>query len=298
MSESEARLSVVVASQGPARHVERCLAELDRQRPDGIAEIILVTNAPDASQDALRRAFPSVDIVCCPDAELVPHLWGAGVLRGREGLVALTTSEMVPATGWATALLAHHREHAWAGVGGAILPAPGLGPVDAAIYWLRYHRFADEPADGPVSDIAGDNACYRRSALAPYLDRIARDGFWEYELNQTLLAAGQRLCLAPEAAVRYVGGESFGVFARQRLTHGQRFGRERVAHATRLRRWLLLATWPLTPAVLLARVLRGAAAARSLRPLVPAMPALLTLIGCWSVGELFGYVHGASVVRP
>jgi hypothetical protein len=292
------RISVVVASQSALTQISRCLEALEAQRHEGIGQIILVTSSGDHLADAVRESFPSVEVVQRPAHALVPELWGEGFTRSQEAVIALTTADMLPAAGWAAALLRRYEREPWAAVGGVILPSPDLGPLAAAIYWLRYHRFASPPA-GAVHDIAGDNGSYYREALSPYFERIARDGFWENELNQDLVAAGKRLCLETEAAVHYQG-ESFTAFARQRLTHGRRFGSQRFERTSGVRRWLLLAAWPLTPAAMLVRILRGALAARALPGLVPSLPALLGLIACWSTGELLGYLSSAAhaVRRP
>ncbi|HEX8968677.1 MAG TPA: glycosyltransferase [Chloroflexota bacterium] len=293
-----ARLSVVVASHSSATQVRRCLDSLLAQRRDGVSEIILVTAGSDDVASSVRRLYPAIQVVQRSCQALTPEMWGEGVRRGHEAIIALTTAEMLPEPGWARALLDRFEREPWAAVGGVIVPSVDLGPVDAAIFWLRYHRFASIPRAGAVRDIAGDNGSYRLEALQPHLERITRDGFWENELNQDLVASGNRLCLEPRAVVRYRGGESFGLFARQRLAHGRRFGIERFDRRHGARRWFLLAAWPLTPAALLMRVLRGAVAARALPGLLPGLPVLLALIGCWSAGELLGYLaaarHGAG----
>jgi len=291
------RLSVVVASHSAPAQVMRCLESLQAQRQDGIGEIILVTADGRPVADIVRQRFPSIDVVLRPRQALTPELWGEGVLRSREAVIALTTADMVPEPGWARALLTRYEREPWAAVGGVILPTPDLRPLDAAIYWLRYHRFGPRMPAGAVRDIAGDNGSYRRDAVGPYLDRIARDGFWENELNQDLVAAGRALCLEPAAVVRYQGGESFGLFARQRLVHGRRFGIERFERTSGLRRWLLLLAWPLTPAALLTRVVRGALAAQAVGSVIPALVPLTGLVACWSSGELLGYLAAAAHVR-
>jgi hypothetical protein len=287
------RLSVVVAAHSAPAQIGRCLESLEAQRQDGIGEIVVVTAGGADFADDVRRRFPSVDVVPRQPQALTPELWGEGVRHSREAVIALTTTDMLAEPGWARALLTQYEHEAWSAVGGVILPMPGLGPLDAAIYWLRYYRFGPRVAGGAVHDIAGDNGSYRRDALGPYLERISRDGFWENELNQDLVAAGATLLLEPTAVMRYAG-ESFGLFARQRLVHGRRFGIERFERTTGLRRWLLLLAWPLTPAALLSRVVRGVLAAGAFSSLIPALLPLVGLVACWSSGELLGYLAAAA----
>jgi hypothetical protein len=288
------RLSVVIASQSSsATALVECVRSFDEQRGDLIGQIIVATSGDHHLSDQLQEACPSVEIVHRPGQALVPELWAAGVAHSREGVVALSTAEMRAEPGWAAAMLARYGRESWAAVGGPILPAQHLTPLDTAIYWLRYHRFARLDPAHAVSDIAGDNASYRREALSPHFDTIVCNGFWENELNRDLVAAGAQLCLDPTAKVSYAGGESFAVFARQRLAHGRRFGIERFRYASVLRRVLLLAIWPATPLALVARILRAAVTSTSPMHLATALPPLCALVACWSAGELLGYLAAA-----
>ncbi len=287
-----ARLSVVVAAQDARATIGRCLQELEHQRPDGVAQLIVVANSSDGTADYVRQHFARVEVVEHRGWALVPELWGDGILRSREEIVALTTAQMVPDAGWARALLREHAGHSWAGVGGPILPAPGLGMLDQAVYWLRYSRYAARQPAGVVHDIAGDNASYRRALLLELSERIRREGFWEHEVHALLRQRGARLSCTPHAVMRYHGGTRFRHFARQRLSHGRRFGAQRIAHLGGIRRLLMPVVWPLTPAVFLARIWRDALRAGGSASLLKAMPVLLCLLICWSAGELLGYLSG------
>lgn len=287
-----ARLSVVVASHNALSTIPRCLQALEDQRSEGIAQIILVDNSTDDTAGYVRQRFPTVEVLSQPGRALIPELWGAGILRSREQVVALTTAQLVPDPGWACALLQAYAGQRWAGVGGIILPAPGLGLVDRAVYWLRYSRFATPTTTttGSVNDIPGDNASYRREELLTFAERIQRDGFWENEVHLLLHRSGALLFATPDAIVRYQGGTPFGYFAHQRIVHGQRFGARRVAGRSMAYRLLFVAAWPLTPIVFLARIWREAHGAGGGRSLISALPVLLCLLMCWSVGELLGYL--------
>lgn len=290
---TERRLSVVVASHNARATVGRCLESLENQRPSGIRQIILVDKSSDGTAEWVRQHFPSIEVLQKTGDVLVPELWAEGVMRSREPIVALTTANMAAEPNWASAILDCYARGEWAGVGGVILPAAGLNPLDAAIYWLRYHRYAGSPEATVVSDIPGDNGSYRCSRLDSYRERIQRDGFWEYEINQSLIKGGARLFSTPGAVVRYIGGESFLDFARQRLMHGCRFGAKRVEHLHGPRRWMLLIAWPLTPFAFLARIVRGAVQAGGAMSLLKSSPPLVVLLMCWSIGEFYGYLVGA-----
>jgi glycosyltransferase involved in cell wall biosynthesis len=287
-----ATLSVVVAAQNARECVAECLNVLEHQRPDGIAQIILVDNSTDGTASYVRQHFPAVHVVRRAGEALIPELWGEGILRSTAEIVGLTTGDMVPDAGWARALLRAYRDESWAGVGGIVLPAVGLGMVDRAVYWLRYSPYAAWRGAGPVDDIPGDNGSYRRAALCPFAQLVRREGFWETEVDALLRAQGAQLLLDSAVLVRYQGGTRFGDFARRRLIHGRRFGAQRISRLRGSQRLLLLAAWPLTPVAFLARIARNARAARGTGSLLGSMPALLPLLLCWSVGELTGYVSG------
>jgi glycosyltransferase involved in cell wall biosynthesis len=290
-------VSVVVAAQNARSTVVRCLAALEQQRRDGVGEIILVDNSSDGTADLVRQGFPAVEVIRQAGRALVPELWAVGILQGRGHIVALTTAEMVPEPGWARALLAAHATGLWAGVGGPILAAQELGRLDRAVYWLRYSGYAMPRPSAVVPDIAGDNASYPQQWLLSLRGRIGCQGFWDNEIHRLFRRCGGRLLYAPDAVVRYHGGIRFGPFARQRLVHGRRFGAHRVAGLRGTRRLLVIAVWPLTPLTFLARICRNALRAGDAASLTGALPGLLFLLGCWSTGELLGYLWGPAEDR-
>src|SRR5438876_69187 len=116
------RLSVVIAAQNARTTVGRCLESVEAQRGCGIQQIILVDNSTDGTADFVRQRFPAVKVIEKTGSALVPELWGEGVLMSRAEIVALTTANMAPEAGWATALLDVYARDEWAGVGGVVLP--------------------------------------------------------------------------------------------------------------------------------------------------------------------------------
>ncbi len=286
-------LVVVVASQNAVGTVASCLEALEAQRAAGVTRIVVVDNSVDGTAELVRRRFPGVILIEQSGQALVPQLWGVGVLGCQEDIVALTTAEMRPAEQWARELLQAYARGQWAGVGGSILPSPGLSAKHQAVYWLRYSRHVRQPAASPVRDIAADNGSYRRASLTPYEDFIRREGYWEHEINQQLSRHGERLYFIPSALMYYLGGTRLADFAAQRLAHGRRFGLQRQAGRPRLWRWLMVAAWPLATSAFLARIVANALRAGGGRSLARSLPVLVYLLGCWSVGELQGTVAAA-----
>ncbi|MGH2460601.1 MAG: glycosyltransferase [Chloroflexota bacterium] len=292
MTPDSLTLSVVVAARNGRATVEQCLQALEAQRPDGIAEIILVDNSSDGTASVVRERFPEVELVRVAGSALVPRLWAEGALRARQPIVALTTAQMAVQPGWARALIQHHQARDGAGVGGPILPAPGLRLADQAVYWLRFAHWGERNLHGPSRELAGDNASYRRARILDFGEAIRRDGFWETEFHAWLRRSGERLDVASDASVHFLGQVSIRELASQRLIHGRRFGAGRVASRSFARRMLFVLAWPLTPAVFLARLFARARRLGGATSFVRSSPWLLYLLAWWSTGELLGYLTG------
>ncbi len=285
-------LSVVVAARNGRATVEPCLRALEEQRKDGIVEIIVVDHSTDGTASIVRERFPEVEIVERADSALVPELWAEGVLRARQSIVALTTTQMAVSPGWARTLIRLHQTHPWGGVGGPIFQARGLRLADQAVYWLRFGQWGGANCQGVVHDLPGDNVSYQRARILDFDETIRRDGFWENEIHAVLRQSGARFYAESEASARFLGHTSIRELASQRLVHGRRFGARRVASASFVRRSLFVLAWPLTPAVFLARLFARARRAGGTLSFVRSLPWLLYLLAWWSSGELLGYLLG------
>ena len=289
-------ISVVVAAQNGRATVEWCLRALEEQRKDGIAEIIVVDNSTDGTASLVREQFPGVDLVERSDSALVPELWAQGVLRARQPIVALTTTQMAVAPGWARTLIRLHQTHSWGGVGGPIFQASGLRLADQAVYWLRFGRWGGADCEGVVHDLPGDNVSYQRARIVDFDETIRRDGFWENEIHAVLRQSGAQFYAEADASARFLGHTSIQELASQRLVHGRRFGARRTASVPFVRRALFVLAWPLTPAVFLARLFARARRAGGAASFVRSLPWLLYLLAWWSTGELLGYLFGEFAV--
>jgi hypothetical protein len=175
------------------------------------------------------------------------------------------------------------------GAGGPLTLARESGPLDWAVFFLRYSMFTpDQMSGGPISsEIAGDNAAYRRDALDRHAAAL-QDGFWEIDFHRLVRAEGGWLAAAPAARVEF--GRSFPLrtILRQRFAHGAHFGAARVRGATR-RRWQIVLAAPLVPFVLAARAgMRVRRRAADRLRFVAALPWFLLLATSWALGEAAG----------
>jgi hypothetical protein len=145
-----------------------------------------------------------------------------------------------------------------------------------------------------VHDVAGDNAAYRRAALAGCVTAM-RDGFWEVLVHEQLVTQRRAILWEPAMLVEFHAAGKLRDLARTRYEHGRHYASTRRGNrpATRALRAL---TAPVLPLVLLARI-HGRV--RSKQPawrgrFWRSLPALAVLVTAWSLGELSGYVRPKS----
>jgi hypothetical protein len=282
---SARRVAVVLAAVDARDTVAASVARFLEQVGER-GEVVLVDASRDGTADVAEQLFPRLHVIRHAPGRLVPELWTAGLVATRAPLVAFSTAQMVPSAGWLAALDDRLEQTGAAAVGGAIEPAGGLSPSDRALYLLRYVRYLRPIAE--EVEPPGDNALYRRSALAD-LESAWERGFWEVEVHRRLRERGEALAMAQEAVVEFVGGSRLGEAVRQRGRHARHYGASRAARMGFAQRLARSAATPIVPAVLLQRI--GTALGRrgqSLRPWLPALPPLAVLLAAWSCGEAAG----------
>jgi hypothetical protein len=219
---------------------------------------------------------------------LVPEQWRDGIDTAEGEIVCLTISVMQPAAGWLDTAWRLSAEAA--AVGGAIEPGEGLRLRDWAEYFCRYARDMLPFELRETTDLPGDNAVYRRTALLAVSDTY-RDGFWEPEVNRALRDRGFRLLHSPELVVHQGRSAGFRAFMRQRLVHGRAYGRQRGARFSRARNAVGVAAAVLVPFVLVLRTVREVFSRGRLRGrLLLALPALLAYDVAWAAGEAAGHL--------
>lgn len=281
-------ISVILAcAERKKRTVVPCLAALQSDLA-GIRAEVLVVGSPDARADGTLatnvRRFGG-RLVDAPD-RLVPELWAYGWRISSGRAVAFLIPECVVRPGWAQALLAEIDAGA-VGAGGLFRLHSTSTPTDAAVYFLRYSDFSgDLPGATDVRHIAGDNAMYQRTALLRHSSTFT-SGFWEVDFHRRVLAEGERLVLVP-AVADFSGAPRLSAMVRQRLIHARHFGAWRKARDARPA-WITVVLAPAVPALLIARIVRRAWAARRDRMrLLFALPALGVLSCAWAMGEVIG----------
>jgi glycosyltransferase involved in cell wall biosynthesis len=287
------QLSVVVASHNARASIEGCLDALEAQCRHKKVELVVIDNSTDGTTEMIRKRFPGVRLILQSPGALIPELWGVGIRQSAGEIVALTTAHFIPDKQWLSQTLKAHETPA-AAVGGAIENDDSGRLVDWAVYFCRYSPYMLPFKQGFVTEIAGDNASYKRE----YLNRcqhVWTDGFWEPAVHAELKKAGFQLLLVPSIIIRHKTSFGFCRFMWQRFQHGIQFGGERASRFPLSKRMLYVILAPAIPLVFLMRITqRVLAKRRHLRKFVAAFPILVLFLLAWSFGELVGYLQGPS----
>lgn len=288
-------LSVVIACTDARRTIAACLRSITSACEGVNAEVIVVDASADGTAD-IARTDGLIKVIGMPRGTLTPRLWAAGLAQARGRAVAFTIGQCQVGAEWARALLAGLESGA-TGAGGAMQPAESCGPVDWAIFYLRYSAFlgAGEREVEPAVEIPGDNAAYRGDALQRHASSFA-DGFWEVDFHRRVRAEGARLVFMPGAEARFGPAAPLLSLARQRFAHGRHSGAWRIATGVRSS-WQVIAAAPAVPVLLTLRIARRVLARRADRVrFLSAVPALLLLACAWAAGEAWGAVAAARPV--
>lgn len=287
MTDSTFRVSVIIAVWPDAAGLSDCLDSLAAQRDDETQVIVSAAVAPPPN---LVTRFDWVQWSDAATGALIPNLWSKGMAIARGEIVAITIGQFVPASDWLEQIRQAHRRLDSLGIGGTICPPRGGSAVDWATYFLRYSKYIRCVDEQSVRDIAGDNASYKRTAIAAHWKSI-NEGFWEPEFHRLVLATGHKLTFNP--AIRVTQNASFGVrrFCAQRFVHARHFGRDRMRGKSWIFRLTGIVAAPLIPVILLAKITRNVIKKPTyLRPFLKSLPTLLLFIVCWAFGEACGYM--------
>lgn len=287
------RISVVVASFRSLDLVAQGLASLRPQCTRLGAELILVraTREPAA---VLAGVATGCRIVLAPADADVPRLRGAGLAQARGEWVALTEDHCVADPGWLDALV-NAGDPDIQVLGGSMGNAKRERMTDCGAFFSEYGFFgANQPrtAAGAPPPVTGANVAYHRSVVAE-VAAWASNGSWENVIHDRLHAAGRRFRLVPAARIRQNLSYRLAAFCRDRFEHGRDYAATRAHRLPPWRRAALVTATPALPALLAARVAR-LVDREERRDFRRALPATLTFLAAWSIGEAVGYARGSG----
>lgn len=290
-AQSRLSVSVVVAAWPNHAGVGDFLEALAAQTDDDVQVLVVGLEAP---ANGLGGRFPLVQWIMVRPSSLIPHLWHEGIIRSTCDVVAITTSHFLPASDWLAQVRSAFLRLDAVGIGGPIGPPVGRPSSVWATYFLRYSTQFRHRREETVSDLAGDNAAYRRHVLMQHSEWMT-GGFWEPEFHRRVMAEGGRLMFVP--AMRLMLNSSCGVrcFCQQRMRHGRQFGRDRIAGKPLISRIGRVVSAPLIPFVMLGKIaLRVGSRPDYAIAFLGALPMLVIFIGAWSWGETLGYLSSDS----
>jgi hypothetical protein len=282
-------VAVVVALNDPATPALRARLARFAEEVGALGEVLLVDASGTPAGQEAARDLARVRVMERPVGRLAPMLWRDGLIATDSALVAFTTAQMNPRSGWLVALKVQLLQMNGAGVGGPIMPGPGLSTTDKAVALLRYSSyFPAVGSDRLRVDPPGDNALYRRDGLME-VESAWADGFWEVVVHKALRDRGKTLTMAESAVVTFEGGVGLGSMIRQRMRHACLYGAGRSAGLGPMARLARALAGPLIPPLLCLRIVKSLRTREiGLRPWISAAPRLILLATAWALGEAMG----------
>ena len=285
------RVAIVLASIDASATIAASVRAFRAQLGDR-GRVIVADGSRDGSDGIAQAESLDIQVLKRNPGTLAPVLWREGLLASDAEIVVFSTAQMIPRAGHLAALLGAMDALDASAVGGPIAAAPGLSPVDRAMYLLRYANYLPPVPESSTFDPPGDNAAYRREAL----DLVAeswRSGFWEIDVHARLRAIGRRIATEPAAVVEFAGGCTLAGAISHRLAHARRFGSGRSLGKGLAARLARSSAAPAVPPLLLSRIVRNLRSrGEPIGPWLPALPHLGVLLSAWSLGEATGALLG------
>jgi glycosyltransferase involved in cell wall biosynthesis len=281
-------VSVVIASVNGLPAVGECLEALARQDGDIQAEILVVDRCGEETRSALRRRFPSVQVIAAEAGTSIPALRAVGMERARGKLIAVLDDDCIVDRGW---LRAAARQGALV-VGGAVENGSVEHVVDWAAFFCEYAQFMPPVPRGEVTAITGNNTVYDR-ATVERLGPQAHEEAWESFLHARLRAIGVALHSDPDMVVTHKKRSRYLYFLGQRYHYSRSFAGIRLRGFPWWKRVGYAFATPLLPPLLMARIMGAVARKRRHGArFVQAAPVLATFLVSWAWGEAVGALLG------
>ena len=297
------RCSVVVTIVDGGEQLRRCLLALAAQAGGPAVEVLVPWDDTVGDLGALQEEFPrfrflplgrlhTVRTSNSPAGqhELIDQRRAAALGASTGDIVALLEDRGLPRPEWMAALLELHARLPHPAIGGAIDWA-GRGVLSWAVYACDFGRSRSAQPEGPREFLSSCNLSYKRPALEATRP-LWQERYHETEVHERLRREGGVLWFAPTAVVEPARSRlGLAPLLAERFAWGRRYAVTRVNQASGFERSIRAVTAILLPALLYLRILLRHALETPGR-LVMATPALLLLLGAWSLGEGAGYLTG------
>lgn len=291
-------LAVVIASVNGWSMLKGTLRSLDQLPERSRIEVIVVDAVGGHDRERIAEHRPAVTLVPAEryfPAGLftIPQLRAIGIGFTTADLIAILEDHVEVEPGWAETVLRtlDASNQQFAAVAGPVENG-SVGWVNLAAFLTEYARYMKPLADGPATDLPGNNIAYRRPSLLRHA-QVLEEGRWESWVNDRLLSEGQTLATANAMAVRHVKPFRLLDFLRQRYHFSRSYaGMRRVDQSPAKRIAYGLGSLGL-PALLLARLLSNLARKRRIgQGVLIAIPLVMVMLAVGAWGEMFGYLIG------
>lgn len=284
-------LSIVIANVNGLDVLGPTLDSIDRLPGRDQIEVIVVSPAGGATRDRLRGRRRPVTIVPLDEKLPIPRLRYLGVREAKGDLIAILEDHAEVDAGWASALVAAHRDPEVGAVGGAVENGKA-GLVNWAVFFCEYTTYMAPVPEGPADDLPGNNIAYKREHLMPHA-HVLDEGKWESWVNDRLLADGVPLVSTNRAVVRHIKTFRLGYFLTQRFHFARSYAGMRRVDQSWIKRLAYGGGSMILPGLLLARVVRQALRkGRHLGRFAACLPLVALFLAVGAVGEMVGYLVG------
>ncbi len=257
------------------------------------AEILVADASTDGTDLIIAEQFPNITLLRGKPDDLIPHLWGLGMIRAVAPIVAITNAQCIPETAWLSSITRCFDLNKVCAVGGPILPPVKGSALDWAIYFSRFTAFMPPVLNGTIKELPGDNVAYSKDGLDRHWKN--RDqGFWETLFHHQLRVNNESLYMSSDVKVHLAHTEDASDFFSVRLRHGRHYGSTR-PNTSLLARIVRIISAPILVPYLVGRM--GVRVLRKRSDFLPqfmiALPWLVVFTVAWSIGEIQGYLAPA-----
>lgn len=248
-------LSALVVIPDTFQAVRATLRALQAQTIASQIEIVFIVMTHDTAVPAEELgAFHNFQRIVARFGS-IGQAFAMGMRRAGAPLVALTEDHSFPEPQWAERIVAAHQAtHAIVG------PAMRNGNPGTVVSWadffIAYSKWADPIPSQAMDFLPGHNSVYRRSALAPYVDKLEEWFEAETVLHWDLYRRGHSLWLEGATYTAHLNFARWSIFLRAHMYAGRNFGAQRGASWHWTKRLAYTFAAPLIPLVRFWRIRR------------------------------------------
>lgn len=285
------KLSVIIASCVEEPYLVNCLASLAEQTSRFPTETIIATRASSRLVHSVQERFPDVRIIRRPAGESVPDLRRAALLEARGDYVAIIEEHCIADPNWIQTIF-DCIDRGFEVVGGPVAPSRFGRLTDWVVYYTEYNSYMPPVEAGETTNICGANCLYRRDLLIANLPESG-SGYWEADLNNSLLRQGKKFHMEPKLIVHHTGPFGLTYYLEQRFLFSRAFAGFRRKHLPVWKQAAYLMLSPLLVPLLVARI-GSRVWAKNVEKLrfLQALPMFVPVGVVYVFGEVYGYLTG------